>query len=107
VTERAPHGFSLDEDEHRLLRGRPPAAALEWVCAAVGAGSRVVSVRAQAGGNSSAVHRVIVTDSLGATHRMVLRRYVRRTGSPRNRPWLNVRRRHSMSSRPEPCPRHS
>jgi aminoglycoside phosphotransferase (APT) family kinase protein len=77
VTKHAPHGFSLDEDEHRLLRGRPPAAALEWVCGAVGDGSRLLSVRAQAGGNSSAVHRVIVTDSRGAAHRMVLRRYVR------------------------------
>ncbi len=77
MSERAPHGFSLDKDEHLLLRGRPPAAALDWVGAAIGPGARVVSVRAQAGGTSSAVHRVIVEDSHGTAHRVVLRRYVR------------------------------
>jgi aminoglycoside phosphotransferase (APT) family kinase protein len=72
------HGFHLDAEEHRLLRGRPPARALAWVAASVGPGTRIVAVRALAGGNSSAMHLIRAEDRAGHVHRLVLRRYVRK-----------------------------
>jgi aminoglycoside phosphotransferase (APT) family kinase protein len=75
---RPEHGFHLDADEHRLLRGRPPAGSLAWVAVAVGPGARIISTRALAGGTSSAMHLVLVEDRAGQVHRLVLRRYVRK-----------------------------
>jgi len=75
--ERVPHGFRLAHAEHRLLRSRPPAAALRWARAAVGERARVVAVRARSGGTSSAVHVIHLEDRRGSRHRLVLRRYVR------------------------------
>lgn len=72
------HGFDLDAEEHRLLRGRPPDRALAWVRTATGPGSRVVTVRALAGGTSSAMHLVRVEDRAGDVRELVLRRYVRK-----------------------------
>jgi aminoglycoside phosphotransferase (APT) family kinase protein len=65
-----PHGFNEDAATRRLLRSRPPAAALAWVESVVG--GSIEAVRALRGGLSSAVHLVTV-----AGERMVLRRYVR------------------------------
>jgi aminoglycoside phosphotransferase (APT) family kinase protein len=59
------------------LLHRPPPAALMWTAAAVGPGSRVVSVRRLAG-LSSAVHALVVQNSRQVPHEFVLRRYVRR-----------------------------
>jgi aminoglycoside phosphotransferase (APT) family kinase protein len=59
----------------RLLRRRPPAAALRWVAAAVG-GGRVVRVRPLASG-WLANHAVDVADAAGRRHRLVLRRWAR------------------------------
>src|SRR5690349_18867671 len=72
-----PHGFALDPEEHRLLRGRPPAAALRW-CAAAAGGPRAAVTRVEAlpGGTSSAVHAVDVHDG-DRVHALVLRRFVR------------------------------
>jgi aminoglycoside phosphotransferase (APT) family kinase protein len=72
-----PHGFTLTAEEHRLLRGAPPPAALHWAAAAVGPGARVRSVRPLAGGTSAAVHALAVEDRAGQLHRLVLRRFVR------------------------------
>jgi len=59
-----------------LLRRRPPAAALRWAAAAVGAGSRVVRVRLLAS-SWLANHAVDVADADGRAHRLVLRRWAR------------------------------
>jgi aminoglycoside phosphotransferase (APT) family kinase protein len=67
----------LDADEHRLLRGAPPAVALAWATAAIAPGARVRSVRPLAGGTSSAVHALVVEYQTGRLHRLVLRRFVR------------------------------
>jgi aminoglycoside phosphotransferase (APT) family kinase protein len=61
---------------HRLLHRRPPAAALGWAAAAVGAGARVVRVRPLASG-WLANHAVDVADAAGRRHRLVLRRWAR------------------------------
>src|SRR5882762_2339476 len=66
----APYGFDEDAATRRLLRSRPPMAALAWVESVVG--GSVEAVRALRGGLSSAVHLVTV-----AGERVVLRRYVR------------------------------
>jgi aminoglycoside phosphotransferase (APT) family kinase protein len=71
------HGFHLAPDEHRLLRGKPPAQALRWVESVIGSGARVRSARALPGGTSSAVHALIVVSASGQQHRVVLRRFVR------------------------------
>jgi aminoglycoside phosphotransferase (APT) family kinase protein len=60
----------------RLLRRRPPAAALRWAAAPFGRGSRVVSVRPLPSA-WLANHAVDVADAAGATHRLVLRRWAR------------------------------
>ena len=60
----------------RLLRRRPPAAALRWAAAAFGPGSRVVGVRPLPSA-WLANHAVDVADAGGATHRVVLRRWAR------------------------------
>jgi hypothetical protein len=70
-----PHGFDEDAATWRLLRSRPPRAALAWAGAAVG--GTVVSVRPLRGGMSSAVHALTIALPGGRTERMVLRRYVR------------------------------
>ena len=58
----------------RLLRRRPPAAALRWAAAPFGPGSRVVAVRPLPSA-WLANHAVDVADAAGATHRLVLRRW--------------------------------
>jgi aminoglycoside phosphotransferase (APT) family kinase protein len=60
----------------RLLRRRPPAAALRWAAAPFGPGSRVVAVRPLPSA-WLANHAVDVADTAGATHRLVLRRWAR------------------------------
>jgi aminoglycoside phosphotransferase (APT) family kinase protein len=60
----------------RLLRRRPPAAALAWTAAAVGPGSRVVAVRPLPSA-WLANHAVDVADRAGTVHRLVLRRWAR------------------------------
>jgi aminoglycoside phosphotransferase (APT) family kinase protein len=75
---RSMHGFDLDAEEHKLLRGRPPVSAQTWVAEAVGPKARIRSIRALPGGNSSAIHLFVVEDRAGRIHRLVLRRYVRK-----------------------------
>jgi aminoglycoside phosphotransferase (APT) family kinase protein len=60
----------------RLLRRRPPAAALGWAAAPFGPGSRVVAVRPLPS-SWLANHAVDVADAAGAVHRLVLRRWAR------------------------------
>ena len=72
------HGHALDAADHRLLRGRPPAAALRWCATAAGRERAAVThVEALAGGTSSAVHAVQVRDGRDRVHALVLRRFVR------------------------------
>lgn len=71
------YGIDLPPDEHRLLRGRPPARALQWAASFFGLGARVHSVRPLAGGTASAIHALAIEDGAGQMHRVVLRRYVR------------------------------
>ncbi|MBO0692425.1 MAG: aminoglycoside phosphotransferase family protein [Acidimicrobiaceae bacterium] len=68
------HGFCDDEESRRLLRSRPPEAALRWVEQATAC--PVVSVRTLRGGMSSAVHRLTLEAS-SPRFQVVLRRYVR------------------------------
>ena len=60
----------------RLLRRRPPAAALGWAAAPFGPGSRVVAVAPLASA-WLANHAVDVADAAGRVHRLVLRRWAR------------------------------
>ena len=60
----------------RLLRRRPPVAALAWAAAAFGPGSRVVAVAPLASA-WLANHAVDVADAAGRLHRVVLRRWAR------------------------------
>jgi len=60
----------------RLLRRRPPAAALAWAAAPFGPGSRVVAVAPLASA-WLANHAVDVADAAGRVHRLVLRRWAR------------------------------
>jgi aminoglycoside phosphotransferase (APT) family kinase protein len=60
----------------RLLRRRPPAAALGWAAAPFGPGSRVVAARPLPS-SWLANHAVDVADAAGAVHRLVLRRWAR------------------------------
>ncbi len=69
-----PHGFSDDDPTRRLLRGRLPRQALEWVGHVLG--GTVRSARALRGGTSSAVHLVTVQRRGGDMEQVVLRRYV-------------------------------
>ena len=79
------HGHALDAADHRLLRGRPPAAALRWCATAAGGSGRPSrTVEALAGGTSSAVHAVQVRDGRDRVHALVLRRFVRADWLPRN-----------------------
>ncbi len=71
----AAHGFDDDEATRRLLRSRPPRAALDWAGAAL-AGT-VTAARPLRGGRASAVHLLRVARAGGAVERAVLRRYVR------------------------------
>jgi aminoglycoside phosphotransferase (APT) family kinase protein len=71
------HGFGLSAEDERLLRGPVPDRALTWAAAAIGPTAAVVSCQALAGGTSSAVHGVTVTDGQHRLHRLVLRRFVR------------------------------
>lgn len=54
-----------------------PEQTLRWVEAAVGRGARFVAVQRMLGGSSTAIHAVDVRDRRGATHRLVLRRFIR------------------------------
>lgn len=69
-----PYGFDDDECTRRLLRSRPPDAALAWVASVLG--GPVTGVRVLRGGMSSAMHAVSVRAGDGVV-RAVLRRYVR------------------------------
>ena len=60
----------------RLLRRRPPPAALAWAAAPFGPGSRVVAVAPLASA-WLANHAVDVADAAGRRHRLVLRRWAR------------------------------
>jgi aminoglycoside phosphotransferase (APT) family kinase protein len=60
----------------RLLRRRPPAAALRWAVAPFGPGARVVAVRPLPSA-WLANHAVDVADAADATHQLVLRRWAR------------------------------
>jgi aminoglycoside phosphotransferase (APT) family kinase protein len=71
-----PHGYELAPDQRRLLRSRPPAAALEWAAAAFGPTARVLNASSRRGGSSSAIHVITVDDGHGTRHQAVLRRYV-------------------------------
>jgi aminoglycoside phosphotransferase (APT) family kinase protein len=71
------HGFHLDPDDERLLRGPVPPPALRWAAAAIGAGARVRESAPLVGGSSSAVHELSVEDARGHFHELVLRRFVR------------------------------
>jgi aminoglycoside phosphotransferase (APT) family kinase protein len=73
----APHGFVLDAEDMRLLRGPVPERALSWAARAVAPGARVVRSRPFAGGTSSAVHALTVSTAGGQTFELVLRRFVR------------------------------
>jgi aminoglycoside phosphotransferase (APT) family kinase protein len=73
----APHGFVLDAEDERLLRGPVPGRALAWPARAVGYGARVVRSRPLAGGTSSAVHALTMSTAGGQTCELVLRRFVR------------------------------
>ena len=66
-----PHGYGLDGELQRRLRGTPPADALRWVENALGA--RVLAAEPLEGGNSSAVHRLVLE---GWSEPVVMRRYV-------------------------------
>ena len=70
-----PYGFDEDAETWSLLRSSPDAATLDWVAKNVG--GRVVEVEPLRGGLSSAVHRVRVGGTRGASRNVVLRRYVR------------------------------
>lgn len=70
-----PHGFDDDHADRRLLRSRPPRAALAWAGEALG--GTVTSARVLRGGSASAVHLLTVRRDAGAVERVVLRRYVR------------------------------
>jgi aminoglycoside phosphotransferase (APT) family kinase protein len=70
-----PHGFDDDEDDRRLLRSRPPRAALTWAGAALG--GVVTAVRPLRGGTASAVHLLTIRRDAGPAEQVVLRRYVR------------------------------
>ena len=58
------------------IRRRPPPQALEWAAERVGAGSRVVEVRALPS-SWLANHALVVVDRFGSRHRLVLRRWAR------------------------------
>ncbi len=66
------YGFGIEDELHRVLRGRPPADALAWVEQQLGA--RVEQVEPLEGGRSAAVHRLFLA---GGREPVVLRRYVR------------------------------
>jgi aminoglycoside phosphotransferase (APT) family kinase protein len=70
-----PHGFDDDQATRRLLRSRPPRAALAWAEAALGV--TVTAARPLRGGSASAVHLLRVQRGSGGAERVVLRRYVR------------------------------
>ncbi|MDP2328817.1 MAG: aminoglycoside phosphotransferase family protein [Dehalococcoidia bacterium] len=59
------------------LRRRPPPEALAWVERALGAGTRVTSVRRLRGGTSAAVHLLGVSGAPRGLEAVVLRRFVR------------------------------
>lgn len=59
------------------LRQTPPARALRWAADALGAGSRVVAVRALHEGGWHANHAIDVIDRPGRRYRLVLRRWAR------------------------------
>ena len=71
------YGIDLPPDEHRLLRGRPPAEALRWAASVFGPGARVRSSRPLVGGTASAIHALAIEDGSGRANHVALRRYVR------------------------------
>ena len=58
-----------------LMRARPPQRTLRWLVGALDAGE-VVDVEWMRGGSTSALHRVILRSSAGATRTVALRHYV-------------------------------
>ena len=77
VRREAWHGFDLDSEDERLLRGPVPGRALRWAAAAVGDGARVRATEPLVGGSSSAVHGLSIEDTSDRMHELVLRRFVR------------------------------
>jgi hypothetical protein len=59
-----------------VLERRPPAGVLRWVASSIGAGSRIVAVRALPS-SWLANHALDVVDGHGRTHELVLRRWAR------------------------------
>lgn len=59
------------------LRRRPPERSLRWACEAIGAGSRIASVRRLTLGGWHANHALTVIDRRGVAHRVVLRRWAK------------------------------
>lgn len=65
------------DDIKRLIRDRPSTRTLDWVCAAVGARSRLDSWMVAPGGGACAIHAVDVLDAGGVRHPLVLKRFFR------------------------------
>jgi aminoglycoside phosphotransferase (APT) family kinase protein len=74
-TQSPPHGFSDDGPTRRLLRSRPPRAALAWAEGVLG--GTVLTAHALRGGTSSAVHMLEIRSTGGGLGQVVMRRYVR------------------------------
>ncbi|MFC7621610.1 phosphotransferase family protein [Microlunatus sp. GCM10028923] len=74
-TQPTRHGYELEPELHRTLRGRPPTETLRWLIEQLGA-DKIIEVEALPGGTSSAVHRILLGTDQGATLPVVLRRYV-------------------------------
>ena len=66
---------AIPDTTRRLLRAMPPERTLRWLLKVLG-GFEVVDAEPMRGGSSSAMHRVTLRRSSGATQVVVLRRYV-------------------------------
>jgi aminoglycoside phosphotransferase (APT) family kinase protein len=68
--------MTTPEPDPDPLRRRPPAPALQWVCEAIGAGSRIISVQPLPS-SWLANHAITLADGHDRRHRLVLRRWSR------------------------------
>jgi aminoglycoside phosphotransferase (APT) family kinase protein len=75
-TEGVDQPIGEAERASRLMRERPPAAALAWLVAELDV-SAVVDVAPMRGGSTAAMHRVTIVDRSGLEQTVVFRRYVR------------------------------
>ena len=75
ASPQTPHGYDLEPDLARALRGTPPAHALSWLCSELGA-RQIAAVHPLDGGTSSAVHRVVLESRTGSRLSVIMRRYV-------------------------------